>query len=632
MSSERISREDMQQRSSSTLRRLLRLDRNDYRLVTGASGLPLELRGLADETCRRTGLRGSEKVEVARELIAHFEAGMESGASAEELAKGFGNAGQAARLIGRAKRRQRSAAWRAYILVSKAIGWTVVGLIVLYAALAIRFFSGKPNPARDYLAELQAPIRAIPESERAWPKYRDALMAMEAAPTVHAESAPLPGEDGWEEVSAWLERNRGPIGQMRQAGLNHRHMGYVPRVGYHEEDYAYLAWAQEKSVAEIAEESERQIASTSGMYQLPETVATVLPILAEVRKVARLLWDDARLAALKGESTRFFEDVLACVGVAMQVRDQRILISDLVCQAILAGTFDLVVDTLADHPGLLTDEQLRGLAHRVAALDAEQVRVRTDGERAFFEDMLQCVYTDDGEGDGRLTPAGLRVMERLTEGPGVEWAEEAGFAVVAPAAMAVDVGRAALRRKYEELMAMVADEASKPLWDRNVDRLDEELNRIADDPIARVRYMPVSLMMPALSRISVNTELVMQRRDGTLTAIAIELFRRENNAFPESLEALAPRYLPAVPIDRLSGRSLGYLLRGGKPFLYSVGTDRDDDGGRGMAADEAGLINGLGNEQRARLSDTTSTPDADWILFPRQRQPLRRAAAPAPEE
>lgn len=62
-------------------------------------------------------------------------------------------------------------------------------------------------------------------------------------------------------------------------------------------------------------------------------------------------------------------------------------------------------------------------------------------------------------------------------------------------------------------------------------------------------------------------------------ALAARLYQSDHDgAWPPSLEALVPRYLPAVPIDPLSpdARPMRYLLAGGgkRPIVYCMGEDR----------------------------------------------------------
>ena len=63
-------------------------------------------------------------------------------------------------------------------------------------------------------------------------------------------------------------------------------------------------------------------------------------------------------------------------------------------------------------------------------------------------------------------------------------------------------------------------------------------------------------------------------------ALAIRLYKIDHgDAFPRTLDELAPAYLKAVPADpfRADGKALGY--RADRRFIYSVGLDGVDDGG-----------------------------------------------------
>jgi hypothetical protein len=81
----------------------------------------------------------------------------------------------------------------------------------------------------------------------------------------------------------------------------------------------------------------------------------------------------------------------------------------------------------------------------------------------------------------------------------------------------------------------------------------------------------------------------IERRDVWLrllkTDLAIRWFRSEAGRLPESLHQLVPRYVSAVPLDPYSldpssPLPLVYRRQGDTYQLYSVGRDRNDDGGR----------------------------------------------------
>ena len=65
-----------------------------------------------------------------------------------------------------------------------------------------------------------------------------------------------------------------------------------------------------------------------------------------------------------------------------------------------------------------------------------------------------------------------------------------------------------------------------------------------------------------------------------ITALAVERYRRAHGgAAPDSLDALVPAFMPAVPMDPFSGKPLVYKREAAGYLLYSVDTNRVDDGG-----------------------------------------------------
>jgi len=63
--------------------------------------------------------------------------------------------------------------------------------------------------------------------------------------------------------------------------------------------------------------------------------------------------------------------------------------------------------------------------------------------------------------------------------------------------------------------------------------------------------------------------------------VAVERFRREHDEeLPASLEALRSTYLSTAPVDPFLGRSLLLKKNGAGYTVYSVGRNRQDDGGK----------------------------------------------------
>jgi hypothetical protein len=63
-------------------------------------------------------------------------------------------------------------------------------------------------------------------------------------------------------------------------------------------------------------------------------------------------------------------------------------------------------------------------------------------------------------------------------------------------------------------------------------------------------------------------------------AWALERYRRANGRFPETLDALSPKFLAKIPPDLITGEPLKYRrTEDGQFILYSVGWNQQDDGG-----------------------------------------------------
>src|SRR5436853_3243847 len=102
--------------------------RLDVKWTIARSDLPMPAKDLISRVVKCTRLWLSEKVDVADELIAHFADGIESGASAESLIEKFGDERQAAKLIRRAKKRNRPLPWH----ILRALGWMLAAMLAIY--------------------------------------------------------------------------------------------------------------------------------------------------------------------------------------------------------------------------------------------------------------------------------------------------------------------------------------------------------------------------------------------------------------------------------------------------------------------------------------------------------------------
>lgn len=597
--------------SRTPLRDILRgrlSERLSIRRQIAAAALPQPVADLVLKVVKRTRLWRLEKAEVAEELVAHFADGLEADASAEQLIESFGDMRAAARLIRRAKKRQRPLTWHAARYAMRGIA----AIILLYLLYGVYFWMGSPSPTTDYLAQLNAVAASVPDEDRAWPLYRAALLDLDDMPKFEGYSrAPLPGEIGWDEAQAYLEGQQEALALARRAAQRPG-LGFV--IGH-----------------EIAPE-DRELWPGLESSDDAMLISVNLPYLAKMRRLAKVLALDARRAASAGDGETAVADLAALLGMARHAREAPIIICDLVSISIVRLAIEVGEDVLIDRPEALTEAQLADLAHRLAACDA-CLKSRLDGERLTFYDIVQRLYTDDGEGDGRMTAEGLRLLTQLKsiwgmDGPPMVEGEMLG-AAMSPAVGLIMPSRRAVVDDYERVMTLFESEASRPLWQMQSSQAEQLVETWQDGTLSRVRHLLTTFLLPALSQVHMTSEKAIMRRDALLAAIALEIHHRRHGDWPAMLDELVPDLLPAVPPDRFDGQPLRYALIDGAPVLYSIGSDRDDDGGRPPLAKKTGRPDYYAAQRwlpplKRPDGSREEVPDGDWILWPVPEEPIYR--------
>ena len=76
--------------------------------------------------------------------------------------------------------------------------------------------------------------------------------------------------------------------------------------------------------------------------------------------------------------------------------------------------------------------------------------------------------------------------------------------------------------------------------------------------------------------------------------LAIERYRLANGKLPDQLTDLVPTFLPSVPTDPFDGKPLRYKTLPKGYVVYSVGDDREDNGGIGEKQQRPNVRSGHG--------------------------------------
>ena len=582
--------------------------RLDADAAVASAGLPAPAADLVRRVVRRTRLWRGERADVARELSGHFAEGLAAGESAGDLVAAFGDERVAARLIRRAKRRGRPLVWKALRLAE----WGVVGLGVGYAGLAAYFHAGRPTPTVDYVAVLNAHAASVPPADRAWPIYREALLAIGYGTGESNEkfwdeynalfddrdSAGNDREPPTADRDAWLRSHAGAIALARRAAAAPA-LGFVLGPAGPADDPALFGPAPSADYG-------------------PPTVAVSLPFLNSFRFLADVLRHDAEAARRQRDRGRLLGDVDALLGTARQLRvNDNLLLTDHVAFGIQGTAVGQIAETLQVTPDLLADGDLRDLAHHLSGPGVAADLFSLSGDRATFRDVVQSTYTDGGPGGGRLTHEGLKYLGgwRPTPGLAFQWNVAAW---TGPAAMASTPLRDELLRRFDARADAIEADWHRPLREVVGPTSDTGASgrRAAADSRA-VDWSTFGVLADFVgshSQLQTSAERYLGHRDGVTVALALELYRRRHGTYPDSLDALVPDLLPAVPVDRITGDPVRYRLLDGRPVVYSVGADGDDDGGRVPV----GATSGEPEPYTAAVWGVApgEATDGDWVLHP----------------
>jgi hypothetical protein len=89
--------------------------------------------------------------------------------------------------------------------------------------------------------------------------------------------------------------------------------------------------------------------------------------------------------------------------------------------------------------------------------------------------------------------------------------------------------------------------------------------------------MLAAMLAPAMARSREEIPKAIADARTTQVYLALRCYQLEHGRLPEKLDALAPEYLKAIPLDPFTGKPFGYEPVGQKPRIWSVGPDQRTD-------------------------------------------------------
>ena len=324
----------------------------------------------------------------------------------------------------------------------------------------------------------------------------------------------------------------------------------------------YLEKHLEANAAEIAYVKEQAALGTGGFeVDWTQGINAFLPHLSKIREAARTLSLEAVLRAKRGDVAGAYEDVRLMFRLRRLCADEPTLIARLV---------SIALDSIAISAlhGTLEEARLDRASAQALAAELEDYERRNSMTSVFI-----------GE-----TAMGLETLEKAKRDPSIFFTLAAMGGPNSPPPAPNRIAMKALRlvwnasadeREYLRVMRRFRELSRREFPERKVDPFAALPQGLLD----KLRAPFTHMMTPALGRVldqevQINAKIAMAR-----AAIGLELYRAEKGAYPETLDALVPGYLPAVPTDPFDLKPVRYVPSGDSFTIYTVGLDGQDQGG-----------------------------------------------------
>lgn len=300
----------------------------------------------------------------------------------------------------------------------------------------------------------------------------------------------------------------------------------------------------------------------------------LLPHLSPLRRLTFMgIWR-SRFDRGQGRIQQSIENCLAVARAGSHWQGKATIVEQLVGIAMCALARDETLRLLKTEK--LSAAELQNLQNRLSEIYPDGFPLMNmEGERMFFQDVVQRTFTDGGPGGGHLIPG------RWSSYSDGSWIDESDDTLLSPfytAVSMVHAGRDATEAKAKELYDLQSKIARTTPYQRHA--LDMKTPDEIFFSANKYRYFLIELLLPASGRASEIAYRGKMHYEAVLTILALERWRLEKDHYPASLNDLkAAGLLRELPDDPYSDKSLVYKRTGDDCILYSVGPNfKDDDG------------------------------------------------------
>ena len=131
------------------------------------------------------------------------------------------------------------------------------------------------------------------------------------------------------------------------------------------------------------------------------------------------------------------------------------------------GAFDSIEDLITVYPELLNRRQIKKIFQQVESLQIRSF-VSQEGEQLLRKDIVQHIYSDDGNGDGRITDEGMVAIPELSglAGSVSDHYITTLSRLVGPVAMLASSSRREVEQVLDGLVDRINSDFAQPIFEK----------------------------------------------------------------------------------------------------------------------------------------------------------------------
>jgi len=305
-------------------------------------------------------------------------------------------------------------------------------------------------------------------------------------------------------------------------------------------------------------------------YAISPPVGRPLGPITDAIKLSKILTLHAILALDHHQPDLALQDIKTDYGILSGVKRDPTLVGGLVAIGMNAINGAAIYDGLAQHEW--NDVQLSKIDQMLKPINfladfRFAMRSEVAQSMANYDSFEKVAYRKLIRGLAQqMSDADLPIMTRFAPPWPSGWWDEN------KARMATFV--------FQSLVSV--DPQARLVFPKEADNLQNQIEKAKASWSA---YAPWNILADIASGPITNATIKFAQAqvwvDEARIACALERYRLAQGVYPASLDALAPKYIDALPHDIMNGQPYRYRLRpDNKYLLYSVGWNQTDDGGK----------------------------------------------------